>query len=599
MKTKRLLWQIFPVNLLITLGALLIMTWYASSTAKNLYFDQMRQGLESRAHLIGHQIANFVPGPPDKLQDFCLLAGLHSATRITVVSSDGIVLADSSEDPAKMSNHASRPELKSAFSGKIGSSIRYSYTMGRNMLYVAIPLTLYSAESNGALRLSVSTSEIDTVIKSIYVKVAVGCILVIILAGTITLFVSRRIAKPLEEMKHDAERMAKGETDHLLAINKKSMSTEIYGLAKSLNRMAEEIRNRINTITLQHKELKTVFSSMAEMVLAIDEEKRIIRLNRSAASFFDITPKDVKGEVLHKAIHNKDLHEIIDEVMTLGKRVEKDLILLTHPDKIYLQTRAVPLKDELNNPIGVLVVLNDMTHLHKLENMRRDFVANVSHELKTPVTSIQGYVETLLDGAIDDREDAMRFLKIVARQTARLDAIIDDLLMLSRLELNTDQDEISLIKIKLNEVLESAILTCQPKAQDKNIQIDLICEENLHVMINPNLIEQAVINLVSNAITYSPVQSSVVVTALLQSQEDQEDQLLINVKDHGIGIEKEHLERLFERFYRTDKARSSANGGTGLGLAIVKHIAVAHGGTITVESEPDQGSTFTLIIPQQ
>lgn len=598
MKTRRLLWQLFPANLLITLGALLLITWYTTSTARNMYFAQMREGLEARANLIVQQVTRLLETSPRELQEFCRQTGRRSGTRITVVAGDGTVLADSNEDPARMGNHANRPELRDAFSGKTGFSERYSNTLGKNMLYVAIPLGHNSRDLSGALRVSVSTSSIDTVLNSIYLKVAFGCILVIIFAGVVTLLVSRRIARPLEKMKQGAERLARGDTEHLLPVNTGTMSTEIYGLAKSLNRMAKQIRERINTITLQRNELETVFAGMAEMVLAIDKEKRIIRLNRSAASLFYLSPDDVKGKIVHGVIRNKDLHEIIDRVLADGESVEKDTVLFVGPDKIYLQIRAVPLEDEENNPIGVLVVLNDMTRLRKLENLRRDFVANVSHELKTPITSIQGYVETLLDGALENPEDARRFLEVVARQTSRLDAIIDDLLMLSRIELTTDQDSISLIRVRLQEVLESVVQACQGRASEKNIQVSLECDTNLFVKINPNLVEQAVINLVTNAITYSPADSSVTIMAWVTEKEDGYRKLSISVTDQGIGIEKQHLERLFERFYRTDKARSSENGGTGLGLSIVKHIAVAHGGSVQVESTPQQGSTFTLVIPQ-
>lgn len=598
MKTRRLLWQLFPANLLITLGALLLITWHTTSTVRDTYFQQMREGLEARANLVVQQVNRLLQTAPGELQEFCRQAGRRSGTRITVVAGDGTVLADSNEDPARMGNHANRPELQAALAGKKGFSERYSNTLGRNMLYVAIPLNQHSRSISGALRVSISTSSIDTVLNAIYVKVAVGCILVIIFAGIVTLLVARRIIRPLEKMKQGAERLARGETGHLLPLDTASMSTEIYSLARSLNRMAKQIRERINTITLQHNELETVFTSMAEMVLAIDKEKRIIRLNRSAASLFYLSPDDVKGKIVHGVIRNKDLHEIIDKVLEEGQPVEKDTVLFVGPDKVYLQIRAVPLEDEENNPIGVLVVLNDMTRLRKLENLRRDFVANVSHELKTPITSIQGYVETLLDGALDNPGDAKRFLEVIARQTSRLDAIIDDLLMLSRIELTTDQDSISLIRVRLHEVLESAVQACQPKAAEKNILIDLDSDTNSFVRINPNLIEQAVINLVTNSITYSPAESSVTVQGRVTEKESGYKRLLISVADQGIGIEKQHLDRLFERFYRTDKARSSESGGTGLGLSIVKHIAVAHGGSVTVESTPGQGSIFTLIIPQ-
>ncbi|GAB4343493.1 MAG: ATP-binding protein [Desulfobulbaceae bacterium] len=598
MKTRGLLWQLFPVNLLITLGAVVIMTWYAAGEVRSIHLEQMRQGLSSRASLIAAEVKERIRTSPESLQEFCRSAGRQASTRITVVAPDGTVLGDSSEDPARMTNHANRPEIVTALNDRTGSSIRFSNTVGRNMLYVAIPLSTPRDELLGVLRVAVPVSAIDGTIHTFYFKAAGVCLIVILFAGLITLVFTRRIVHPLEEMKRGAERIARGDTEHLIETDTTSMSTEVYALARSLNRMAKQIRERINTITLQHKELQTVFSSMTEMVLAIDRDKRIIRLNRAAAALFYLSPTDVKGKPLQGVIRNKDLHEIVGAVLENGEAVERDIVMFVGPDKIYLQTRAVPLEDEKKNPIGVLVVLNDMTRLHKLETMRRDFVANVSHELKTPVTSIRGYVETLQEGALENPDDARRFLEVIDRQASRLDAIIDDLLTLSRIELSSDRDRISLVRSRVKEILDSALLTCLPGAEKKNIKLELSCGEHLHARFNPNLIEQAVVNLVSNAVTYSPEKSVVHISAALRKEEEVSDRLLISVADQGVGIEKKHLDRLFERFYRTDKARSSASGGTGLGLSIVKHIAVAHGGSVSVESEPGHGSTFTLVIPQ-
>jgi two-component system phosphate regulon sensor histidine kinase PhoR len=362
--------------------------------------------------------------------------------------------------------------------------------------------------------------------------------------------------------------------------------------------MAWQIKERLNTITLQRNELETVFASMAEMVLAIDKDKRIIRLNRSAAALFYLSPDDVQGKMFHGVIRNADLNQMVDEVLSTGLRTEKDITLFVGPDKIYLHTRVVPLTDQWDRPMGALMVLTDMTRLHRLENMRRDFVANVSHELKTPVTSIRGYVETLLDGALDDPADARRFLEIVAKQTTRLDAIIDDLLTLSRIELQKDNNDISFARVRLKEILEVAVQTCQVRSLEKNIDITVECDEYLQVMLNPNLLEQAIINLLTNAVTYSSPGSSVAVRAVTQQSEGGKKRLVISVEDHGIGIAHEHLDRLFERFYRCDKARSTSQGGTGLGLSIVKHIAMVHGGSVNVQSEPGKGSIFSLTIPQ-
>lgn len=598
MKSNRLLWLLLGTNLLITLGAFLTIAWYGSANVRDLFFTQMRSSLEARAHLIEAPVMDLLQASPEKLQNYCRQMGRQSATRITILASDGKILADSNEDPAKMEKHTNRPELRTAFSGQTGSALRFSNTMGEDMYYVAIPLAPAGGKQLGVLRMAVPSRSLDQALRLLYLKVVLGGILVAALTALASLLVARMISRPLEEMRRGAERLARGETENIVPLDSPGMATEIAALARALNRVGKHIRERIHTITLQGNELETVFSSMAEMVLAINTEKRIIRINRSAAALFYLSPDDVQGKMLHGVIRNKDLHEIVDEVLTTGKPVEKDIIVFVGADKLFLQTRAVPLVAEHDSPIGVLVVFNDMTRLHKLEHLRRDFVANVSHELKTPVTSIQGYVETLLDGALDNPEDARRFLEIVARQTSRLDAIIDDLLMLSRIELKTEHHEIALEQVKVLEVLTSAVQTCQARATEKNIRVNIACEPALAAQLNPNLTEQAVINLLTNAITYSPDNTAITVSAAAQGHVGSNDRLVISVEDHGIGIERDQLERLFERFYRTDKARSNAQGGTGLGLSIVKHIAIAHKGSVTVQSEPGQGSIFSLILPQ-
>lgn len=595
MKNRRLLWHLFPANLLITLSAVLALSWFGSASVRSFYFHEMQNGLEARGRIIEQHIVDLLRTSPVKLQNYCKQAGRKAATRITVVSPAGVVLADSSEDPAKMENHANRPELKSALQGGIGSATRFSRTLGENMLYVSIPLS-DQGRFVGALRLSVSTVSLDSVLRSIHFKVLIVCLAVIIAASILTMLVARKISRPLEQMKHEAEEMARGEKVKLLTLYPGNLSTEVAGLATALNRMAKKVNERMRTITVQRNELETVFASMTEMVMAIDTEKRILRINRSAAALFYLSPDDVQGKLLHGVIRNKDLHAVVDQVIDYGSHVKKEIILLVGPDKVYLHTNAVPLRDEESNPMGVLVVMNDTTRLRKLENLRRDFVANVSHELKTPITSIQGYVETLLDGALDNREETLRFLDIIAKQSARLDAIIDDLLMLSRIEQKTGRDDLPLASERLKPLLEAAVMTCLPLAEDKEIAIDLDCPEDLRARVNPNLIEQAVMNLLKNAVMYSPEKSVVQVRARLSSSTPGE-RVVIEVEDRGIGIAAEHLDRLFERFYRCDKGRSKDLGGTGLGLSIVKHIAMAHGGSVSVKSQPGKGSTFTITLP--
>lgn len=596
MKQHRLLWQLFSAILLITLVSILLISWFGSLAIRNFYFQQMEHGLESRAYLIRDQVSELIQSSHKDLQDFSRHVGRRASTRITIILPDGTVLADSNESPAKMNNHANRPELITALEGKTGSSTRFSRTLGQNMLYVAIPLTGKDENLIGAIRLSVSTESLDEVLSSINKKVLLACVLVTIAAALLALFVSRRISRPLEEMKRSAEKIASGEMNHSLNIESANVSLEVSALASSLKKMAVQIDQRLQTITLQRNELETVFSSMTEMVMAIDQDKKILRMNRSAAALFYLSPDDIKGKHIHGVIRNDELHKLVDSVFETGKMAERDIILYVGPDRLHLQTRAVPLQDENKNPMGVLVVLNDMTRLHKLENLRREFVANVSHELKTPVTSISGYVETLLDGAIDDKNDAKRFLEIISRQTTRLNSIIDDLLMLSRIEQKTEKSDISLSRIQLRNLIDSTIQNCQKQALEKEITIKVHCDETIYIEVNPNLIEQALINLITNAITYSGKGSTIDVSAFLDNT-SQTEKITISVKDEGIGIAQEHLDRLFERFYRCDKGRSKELGGTGLGLSIVKHIAMVHGGSVGVESQPGKGSVFSIYLP--
>ena len=257
-----------------------------------------------------------------------------------------------------------------------------------------------------------------------------------------------------------------------------------------------------------------------------------------------------------------------------------------------LQAHGTILRDPDQRGIGALIVLNDVTRLQRLENLRRDFVANVSHELKTPITSIKGFVETLQDGAWSNEKDAKEFLAIIAKHVDRLTSIIEDLLSLSRIEQEADSGSMAREMARLRDVLSAAVQLCQAKAAEKGIHLDIRCDSALSATVNALLLEQALVNLLDNAIKYSPVRSVVEVAAGVEH-----DHLLLSVRDQGRGIEAEHLPRLFERFYRVDKARSRQMGGTGLGLAIVKHIAQAHGGTVTVESAPGKGSLFTIRIP--
>ena len=367
---------------------------------------------------------------------------------------------------------------------------------------------------------------------------------------------------------------------------------EFLPIVETANRMTDYLRERLRNEVQQRNEVEVVLASMAEGVIVLDADQRLLRVNRAGERILGVKTDDVSGRNMLEVIRNADLQRFVTWAFSSGRPVETEVEIRREKD-VVLQAHGTVLHDEAGHKIGGLIVLNDVTRLRQLENVRRDFVANVSHELRTPITSIKGFVETLQDGALDNREDAERFLDIVARQSDRLNAILEDLLSLSRIEQDADRSEIELARGDVRRVMRAAIQACQVKAQDKGVQVDLDCPAGVEAKINAPLLEQAVVNLIDNAIKYSEPGERVSV-GLTHTDLD----VVISVADHGPGIPREHLPRLFERFYRVDKARSRSLGGTGLGLAIVKHIAQVHGGAALVESRPGKGSTFSIRLPR-
>lgn len=605
---KKLIWQIFPANLVITLAAMLAVTWYGTSALRDFYYQQMTAGLQARAYLVRERSADLLAaGRLAELRDFIRKSGREARTRITVIDPAGAVVADSDENPAVMEPHGSRPEILTAYDGGIGSALRFSKTLQQTMLYVAIPLPGQEvhpgprAEAGvrvaGVLRVAIPVTAISETLRDVQIRIGLGAIVVVLVAALITLLVSRRISRPLEEIRQSAERFSMGDFSRGMSLrNKEAASLEVTALADAMERMAGQLNERIRTISRQRNELETLFAGMAEGVIACDTEERVIRMNQAAAAVFAVDPREVGGKTIQEVIRNVDLQRQIREILTTLLPLQGEITAQEGQQERYLQTNGVPLYDGGRN-IGVLVVLNDVTRLRRLENVRRDFVANVSHELKTPITSIKGYVETLLDGAIDKREEAVPFLRIVLKQSDLLYAIIEDLLALSRIEKQSEDHEVVLKKQMLYPVLEEAVLTCRMKAAEKNIHIALSCPEHLQARVNETLLEQAVVNLVVNAIKYSEANSEVLVRAAEQEDVRGGKRIVISVRDFGVGIARQHLPRLFERFYRSDKARSRKLGGTGLGLAIVKHIVQAHDGEVAVESREGEGSTFSILLP--
>jgi two-component system, OmpR family, phosphate regulon sensor histidine kinase PhoR len=589
-KKKRLLRHLFPSYLLITLISLVAVTWFASSSIRNFFLDQTASDLLARARLLENQMSQFLgPLETSVVDAICKEIGVSSVTRITVILPSGVVIGDSNENPTIMDNHASRPEVITARKGGVGKSIRFSMTLQKRMMYVAIPLK----DKNkivAVIRAALPVTAIDQELKTIQIKIMLGGLFIALLAAVISLFVSRRIIRPIENLKLGADFFARGDLSHRMS---GTGLIEIDSLVETLNQMARQLEDRINTIVRQKNELTAVLSSMTEGVIAVDMDERIISINKAASRIFENLPENLLNRSIQEAIRIPDLQKFINKALSSKENIEEDITLYQGGERI-LYVHNTPLEEADGRQSGILVVLNDVTHLRKLENMRKDFAANVSHEIKTPLTAIKGFVETLRTGDGVDPKETDRFLAIIEKHVNRLAAIIEDLMKLSKIEKQDEKSEIHLEESSIKKTILSAIQICREKADAKHIIIDLLCPEDMSAWIDPRLMVQALVNLLDNAINYSSEKSRIEISASLKDRE-----LMVSVQDHGIGIPKIHLSRLFERFYRVDKARSRNLGGTGLGLAIVKHIAHAHDGHVSVKSTPGTGSTFSLHLPMR
>ena len=588
---RRLLWQIYPAFLLLTLIGLLAISWNVSTLLKNFYKAEKTAQLERMARVALHYFEGVIGTEQyDKMQSAC--AELKNATqlRYTIIDLQGRVLADSDQPPEQMENHLLRPEVQAVLEGRVGSDIRASVTVRQEMLYVGLPLTR-DGQTAAILRIAVPLVELQKATRTFILEtVRYGAIIAVVLA-VLSLGLSWKISRPLEILRLGARRFAAGDLSHRLPV---SSSHEVGALAESMNQMAAQLDQRIRTIVTQRNEQQAVLSSMMEGVLAVNVHGGVMSLNAAAAAMLHLPADQCAGRLVEEVVRNIELQHFIRRTLNSDSPIEDQIVLhdITRPE-CHIQTYGTPLLGDAGERIGVLVVLNDITRIRRLEEVRRDFVANVSHELKTPVTSIKGFIETLLDGAMDNPEDRRRFLEIIARQANRLDSIIDDLLTLSRVEQQSDAELMATEPSKINPILTAAAELCEIRAAEKNIRITIDCAEAVEACVNASLLEQAVVNLVDNAVKYSDDGAEVRLEAACTDAE-----LLIHVRDHGCGIAREHLPRLFERFYRVDKARSRKLGGTGLGLAIVKHIVQSHKGRVSVESRPGEGSVFTLHLPR-
>lgn len=513
-------------------------------------------------------------------------------TRITILDVLGNVIFDTDRDYEVMDNHSKRTEIATALKGEVGKSIRYSYTLKVELMYIAQPIYKGSTIV-GVVRMAKPLYEINNMINRLYINILVAVLAGLLVASLLGYRMAEKISRPIKEITYAAERISKGQFDKQINIVSKD---EVGVLANSINDMASKLNETIISLQDKNVKLEAIMSSVVNGIIAIDSSERVLFINPVAESILNINDKDIVGKHLLQVVRNNSIDNYFNTILRNKEFFDTEITLDGNSQKV-LKFYANPINQTDKSDIkGIIITIQDITELRKLESMRTEFVANVSHELKTPLTSIKGFVETLKMSDMEDRQDNMRFLNIIEEEANRLYRLINDILSLSELE----QKKIVIKKEEINveksiiEVL--SILKGQSKG--KNIELSMnIREELKDLKGDSDKIKQMLINLIDNAIKYTPENGKVTVEAYNLSEEDGSDNVVIKVTDNGIGIPKQHIPRLFERFYRVDKARSRKVGGTGLGLAIVKHIVILFNGKIEVYSEVGKGTEFKITLP--
>lgn len=594
-RTRKLQWVLYPSFLVVISVCLVLVGTSTVISVRGLFVSETRERLQGRVHLLSELLSQFVPEQMDVAERVVSAAGTNLATRVTLVLPDGTVAADSQEDPAGMQNHLDRPEIRDALQRGEGTARRTSPTQGRDTIYHAKAIRR-DGRTLAVVRVGLPEHEVDAALLDLVIKTMAGGLVAALLAAFLSWLVSRRVARPVEEMAAGVKEMiADGSETRLKPPNIHEFST----LAGTMNLMADGLRQRLVATGAQQKELETTLSGMSEAVLLLDATDRIRIINPAAERLLRLEHGFSTGRRIFDILQEGPLFEFVSRPMDGEDAIEEEINVESDKPRFVHAFRS-SIRDDQGCSRGTLLVLHDITRLKRLEAIRRDFVANVSHELKTPITSIKGFVETLRSDTDHDPETVRRFLDIIARHTDRLNSIIEDLLVLSRIEQaeNLGRDKVledpgmAREKVLVSSIVESVMMVCEPRASRRNIQISATVQPDSVAFVNQPLMEQALLNLVENAVKYTDQGGHVDVAASVS-----DGRLTLTVSDDGCGIPKEHLPRIFERFYRVDKGRSRSQGGTGLGLSIVRHVATIHGGKVRVTSEPGVGSQFVIDVP--
>lgn len=578
-------WKITLAYFLV-LGSIAALGFYLSQWTDDHYQSSLRMGLLAESRFIGNLGKPLLPEGPEPINQLAMQAGSDLDRRVTIIGVDGRVLGDSRYDYSDMESHNDRPEFTQALASGSGWIIRYSDTLHKRMLYVATRIG-DDAHPLGVARIAEDLSRVDHARSIIHKVFFIGVLIVFIIAVLVGAMISSDVSTPISDMSAAARRFAKGDLDLRLNVSDPPKN-EIHELANTLNWMASDLRNMLNELTVEKGKLQTIFDKADDGILLVDENARIQMINPVASRLLSIEDNNVIGQTVIEATLSHDISELISRVLRTGIPASLELQLQAS-EQLFVSAYLAPLENP-DGLYGAMIVMHDLTTAKRIDSIRRDFVANVSHELRTPLASIRAMAETIILRGKKDGLVEKEFAQKIIIEADRLNAISEDLLDLAKIE--AGRRVMSKERFAFLEVVNQVVSELQPKVDHKAIMLYVSIARDLVVDGDRDAYQQILINLIDNAVKYTPHGGRIEISAISINK-----QLVFHVADTGIGIPPEDLPRIFERFYRVDKARSRESGGTGLGLSIVKHLSELMGGGVSVTSLVGEGTNFKITLP--
>lgn len=577
--SRSIYWKItIPLTLLVLVG-MSILGFYMVDSTRKTQVNNLESQLTNEGKLVADiSMPSFAdPGKQTDLDSIAKTTGKEIQSRITLIAKDGTVLGDTEQNPLTMENHATRPEVVQALSSGTGQATRYSATLHENMMYVAV-LVANQGEVLGIARVALPLTAVETSVNSAAMTIAMAIAITALLVILAAALLARMITRPVRQITKAAEEIASGKLDQQIQIRS---NDEIGRLGRAFNDMSLNLKNKVATIVDERSKLVTVLSSITDGVVMTDSEGIIALVNPAAEQFFNFEGAKAIGRSLIEAIHDHEIEEVVRKCLKTASEQTAQLDSVTGR---FLRIIVTPITT--GKLSGALVLFQDLTELRSLQTMRREFVGNVSHELRTPLAAIRAIVDTLRDGAIDDKEAALNFLNRLDVEVDGMTQMVAELMELSRIE--TGRIKLKLEPVNINSVVEEVAARLSPQAERQQVSLSTELSSDLPlVQADKERIQQVIVNIVHNAIKFTPSGGRVAISA-----QHSGESVIARVSDTGIGISKDDLPHIFERFFKADKSRSTS--GTGLGLAIAKHIVQSHGGSIWVESEEGKGSTFSF-----